>query len=262
MNNENFTKKYFFFDIDGTLAVGNPGKYIPKSAKEAIKKLENQGHFCAIATGRSQAMAFDYCKEIGFKNMVSDGGNGITINNKLIKIDPLEKDNIVKLLNECDKKGFSWAISYDNSKIRYTKSSKFIEDTNNDKYMETKIDKNLNIDKIDIIYKAYIACTLENEHKLENLENVPFGRYQDTYIFVEPDDKSIGIKYILDYYNAPYKDAVVFGDSKNDLKMFKDEWISIAMGNAIDELKQKATFVTKDAIDDGIAYACKYFSWI
>ena len=36
MENTNFRKRYFFFDIDGTLAVGNPGRYIPKSAKEVI----------------------------------------------------------------------------------------------------------------------------------------------------------------------------------------------------------------------------------
>ena len=262
MENKNFKKKYFFFDIDGTLAVGNPGKYIPESAKAAIEKLESQGHFCAIATGRSQAMAFDYCNEIGFKNMVSDGGNGITIDNKLIKIDPLDRESVVKLIKECDEKGFSWAISYDNSKVRYCKSSKFIEDTRNDDYMETAVDECLDIDKIDVIYKAYIACTLENEHQLENLENVPFARYQDTYVFVEPDDKSVRIKSVLDYYNAPYEDAVVFGDGKNDLKMFRDEWTSIAMGNAIDKLKEKATFVTKDAKDDGIAYACEHFNWI
>ena len=186
MENKNFRKRYFFFDIDGTLAVGNPGRYIPKSAKDAIEKLESQGHFCAIATGRSQAMAFDYCQEIGFKNMVSDGGNGITIDNKLIKIDPLERESVVKLLKECDEKGFTWAISYDNSKVRYTKSPKFVEDTK-DTYMKTIVDENLDLDKIDIIYKAYIACTVENEGQIENLQNVPFARYQDTYVFVEPD---------------------------------------------------------------------------
>ena len=183
-------------------------------------------------------MAFDYCQEIGFKNMVSDGGNGITIDNKLIKIDPLERESVVKLLKECDEKGFTWAISYDNSKVRYTKSPKFVEDTK-DTYMKTIVDENLDLDKIDIIYKAYIACTVENEGQIENLQNVPFARYQDTYVFVEPDDKSVGIKSILDYYHAPYEDAVVFGDNKNDLKMFRDEWTSIAMGNAIDELKER-----------------------
>ena len=34
-------RKFFFFDIDGTLAVGVPGKqYIPDSTKLALKKIK------------------------------------------------------------------------------------------------------------------------------------------------------------------------------------------------------------------------------
>ena len=41
-------------DIDGTLAVGTPGdQYIPESTQYALKQLEAEGHFIAIATGRS-----------------------------------------------------------------------------------------------------------------------------------------------------------------------------------------------------------------
>ena len=77
-------RKFFFFDIDGTLAVGTPGnQYVPESTKIAISKLKEAGHFVAIATGRSYAMAVEHMKELGFENMVSDGGNGITIHNKL-----------------------------------------------------------------------------------------------------------------------------------------------------------------------------------
>ena len=43
--------KYFFFDIDGTLAVGSTG-IIPENTKKAIKLLQKNGHFVAIATGR------------------------------------------------------------------------------------------------------------------------------------------------------------------------------------------------------------------
>lgn len=47
-------RKYFFFDIDGTLAVGTPGdQYIPESTQYTLKQLEAEGHFIAIATGRS-----------------------------------------------------------------------------------------------------------------------------------------------------------------------------------------------------------------
>ena len=96
-----------------------------------------------------------------------------------------------------------------------------------------------------------MSCTVENEGQIENLQNVPFARYQDTYVFVEPDDKSVGIKSILDYYHAPYEDAVVFGDNKNDLKMFRDEWTSIAkqFPEQAEELFTMAEQSSKDRLE-------------
>ena len=255
-------KKYFFFDIDGTLAVGMPGnQYIPDSTKLALKKLEENGHFIAIATGRSYAMAYDYMKELGFKNMVSDGGNGITINEQLIEIKPLDKEKCLALIEECNEKNIPWAFSPDNSQKRLSPDERFYEFTH-DTYMETVVVDQLNPSDYDEIYKVYVACFKEDEDKILSLKDVPHVRFHKEYIFVEPDDKSVGIKMIMDYFKAPYKDVVVFGDELNDLKMFKYEWTSIAMGNGRDELKQLATFVTKNVDDDGIYYACKHFGFI
>ena len=100
--------KYFFFDIDGTLAVGEPpNQYILESTKKAISELRNAGHFVAIATGRSYAMAVNYMKELGFSNMVSDGGNGITIDNKLVEIKPMDYEKCQALIDECEEKALS-----------------------------------------------------------------------------------------------------------------------------------------------------------
>ena len=60
----------------------------------------------------------------------------------------------------------------------------------------------------------------------------------------------------MDYFGADYSDVVVFGDAANDLSMFVDGWTKVAMGNAIDELKAKADFVTTDVDKDGIYNAC------
>lgn len=62
--------------------------------------------------------------------------------------------------------------------------------------------------------------------------------------------------------NGSMNDVVVFGDGKNDITMMQQAAISVAMGNAIDELKKIATFVTKSNKEDGIMYACKHFGWI
>ncbi|MFQ9923703.1 MAG: HAD-IIB family hydrolase [Beduini sp.] len=255
-------RKYFFFDIDGTLAVGTPGaQYIPASTKLAIKKLEEQGHFVAIATGRSYAMAKDHMKELGFKNMVSDGGNGITIDGQLLEVKPLDYDKCLALIDECKAKGYIWAISPDNETRRLAPDNRFYEFTH-DLYMETVIKEGLNPRDFDAIYKIYIACYAPQEENLEALKELPWCRFHKEYLFVEPADKSVGIKAIVDHFGGDYQDVVVFGDEKNDLNMFIDEWTSIAMGNAIEALKAKASYVTTNADQDGIYRACLHYGWI
>ena len=70
-------KRYLFFDIDGTLLAGGyHDTYIPDSTVLALEKCRAAGHFLCIATGRLQAMAVDCMHELGFTNMVSDGGYG------------------------------------------------------------------------------------------------------------------------------------------------------------------------------------------
>ena len=255
-------KKYFFFDIDGTLAVGTPGnQYVPESAKKAIQQLEAQGHFVAIATGRSYAMAYQHMQDLGFENMVSDGGNGITIHNQLIEIKPLEYEKCLALIDECKEKGFIWAISPNNETRRLAPDNRFYDFTH-DIYMDTVVKKDLDPRDYDKIYKVYVACYAPEEEQLETLKALPWCRFHKEYLFVEPGDKSIGIKAMVDYFGGDYKDVVVFGDEKNDLSMFRDEWTSIAMGNAIDALKEKASYVTTDASEDGIYNACKHYGWI
>ena len=45
-------KKFFFFDIDGTLINKLTGELVP-SAQKTIAQLQENGHFVCIATGRA-----------------------------------------------------------------------------------------------------------------------------------------------------------------------------------------------------------------
>lgn len=256
-SNENMKKKYLFFDIDGTLAAGGYGNtYIPESTKLALRKLREAGHFLCIATGRSQAMAVGYMRELGFENMVSDGGYGVTIDNELLGITPIDRDKVIALVRECERKGIPWGLQIDNSDTRVTPDGRFEEYTR-DVYMKTRIVENLDPADYPNIYKAYIACDYPTEHSLENLDGLPWCRFHKEYFFVEPSDKAVGIRRIMDHFGADYKDAIVFGDAMNDMSMFTDEWYKVAMGNAIPELKAKADMVTADVDDDGIYKACE-----
>lgn len=255
-------RKYLFFDIDGTLAWGMYGsQVVPESTKRALKLLEQNGHFVCIATGRSEALARDYMHELGFHNMVSDGGYGITINDELVEQRPLDKDLCVALIDECEAKGFVWALMSDNSYYRYAPDERFMEVTH-DTYQGTKVVPGLDPRACEQIYKVNVACFDGEESQLDMLNKIPWARYQKEYIFVEPADKAYGIKQMVAHEGGDICDVFVFGDGKNDLSMFLPEWTCVAMGNAIDELKAKATYVTTDCDKDGIWNACVHFGLI
>lgn len=123
-------RRYIFFDIDGTLAVGTPGRqYVPDSARRAVRMLEDAGHFVAIATGRAHAMAVDTMRELGFRNMVSDGGYGITIDGKFLGAEPLPREEVIALIDECQEKGFIWGIQADDSDTRLVPDERFMAAT-------------------------------------------------------------------------------------------------------------------------------------
>jgi hydroxymethylpyrimidine pyrophosphatase-like HAD family hydrolase len=109
----------------------------------------------------------------------------------------------------------------------------------------------------------YVGVPPGEEGRISMLKEVPWTRDQALYVFVEPADKAAGIRQVMDYYGAPYEDVVVFGDQRNDLSMFyPEEWTCIAMGNACDEVKARATYVTKNVREDGLAHALRHFGWI
>lgn len=256
-------RKFFFFDIDDTLVVrtGVDKPYVPDSAREAVRLLEAQGHFTAIATGRSHAMARHYMDLFGFKNMVHDGGSGITIDGKVLYIEPLNKDHVLALIRECEEKGFAWSLSPDDDDFRVAPSDRFDELTH-DTYMPTRTVPGLDPASFPFINKAYVACTEEELPSIEMLKVLPWARYNPEFVYVEPTDKKRGIYKVIEHFGGNLADVVVFGDNKNDLSMFSKEWTSIAMGNAIPALKEKADYVTSRADEDGIWNACRHFGWI
>lgn len=256
-------KKYFFFDIDDTL-IGWTSEWeriVPESTTYTLKQLKQNGHFVAIATGRSNAMAREMMELFDVYNMVNDGGNGITIDGELIDVEPLDYDLCIRLIDECKRKGIPWGMAPYNETYRLVPDSSFYEATH-DVYMESRIKEDLDPLDYDQIYKLYIACSEEEQKHLEAIAGLPWARYHDSYFFVEPTDKAKGIYKMMDRLQAPLEDVVVFGNDYNDLTMFTDQWTCIAMGNAREELKAKATYVTDDVMNDGIYKACRHFGWI
>lgn len=83
------------------------------------------------------------------------------------------------------------------------------------------------------------------------------SRSQPYYLDVTPPhvDKGTFIDALSRRLGIPTSAIVVLGDMENDLAMFRKAGMSIAMGNASDEVKHQATFVTASNSEDGFAQA-------
>ena len=74
--------------------------------------------------------------------------------------------------------------------------------------------------------------------------------------------KQNGIHEVLKYYSIDQSETMSFGDGKNDIDMFEYTKISVAMGNAEDDVKKAADYVTDDIDEDGLYNALKHFEII
>ncbi len=67
-------------------------------------------------------------------------------------------------------------------------------------------------------------------------------------------DKAYGLQKLSEHLDRPLEDITVFGDSINDIGMFRIAGTSVAVSNALDEAKQAAHIVLKESNDDdGVA---------
>ncbi|MBE6121459.1 MAG: Cof-type HAD-IIB family hydrolase [Erysipelotrichaceae bacterium] len=252
-------RRYFFFDIDGTLTDNRTHRVVP-SARQAIHELQEAGHFTAIATGRAYYKTKGFAESVGIDNIVCCGGGALVIDGVLIENQPLDHEKAVRILRHADAEGIGWVVMRRDSDSVVMRDYRFLEQAGLRKELTTYLYEPEYDYEAEDILKIYLACTAENEP--EWINELGHLRLSRNYVVFQYDAKKDGIIRMLRHLNADLCDAVVFGDDLNDLVMFDPAWTSIAMGNAKPELKEKADYVTDANVDDGIRNACLKFGWI
>ena len=258
--------KAVFFDVDGTL-VSFKTHRVPQSTLEAIKKLQAKGIKVFVATGRhpSSLTEGNNVHEIDFDGFVTlNGQYCFTKDRKVIYENNICREDIVALLEFLKENRFPCA---------------FVEDR--DTYMNYIDDVVVNLLKrvnvplppIEDIERAkdgkvfqlnpYIPVEFEAE-VMKVLPNCEATRWSPTFIDVIPagGGKHVAIQKIMEYYGYKKDEIMAFGDGGNDKTMLMTAGIGIAMGNANEDVKEIADYVTTSVDNDGVLNALKHFNVI
>jgi len=251
----NLAKKMVFFDIDGTLY--NEEKKLPKSAKEAIEQLKEQGHEVAIATGRSPFNIGHIRGELGIDNYVTFNGQYVVINGKVVYKNPLNPSALEALTAQSVKNQHP-IVYLDHEDMKgNVENHVLLEEAISSLSVSGKVayDPTYHINRE--IYQSFLI--FKEEEKVDykaDFEQLDFIRWHDYAVDVLPagGSKAKGIQVAMEYLGLDHDNVYAFGDGLNDIEMLQFVKHSVAMGNAHETAKNAAKYVTKHVNEDGIAY--------
>lgn len=249
--------KLFFFDIDGTLA---KGREVPQNNKDALLKLRQLGYQTFICTGRS----IDYARSLFHDDVdgyIASNGRVGYYQGQIIFDKPLKLSSIERYISLCNKAKCGY-LFVDQShgylgNQEYIKKETIESIKKDTSIITTWKKEELKVYMFDIFYQDYDhyqqILTIIKDDVIVNDHHGAFSADTTTIGF----DKGNGIEEMKAYLNLSNVITYAFGDGSNDACMFRVVDHKIAMANAVEDLKQQATFITKDYLENGIEYALK-----
>lgn len=262
-------QKLLFFDIDGTLITEEGGE-MPDSTREAVRKAKEQGHLLFINTGRTKASLPTKILELGFDGYVCGCGSTVILKEEQLFTSRLTNEQCKEVARKVREYGAQ--VFYEASDAVYfdyesPEADKWIEEAQKLFHIKGRdIEEVLNSDtKIYDKFFLILEATQKRQELLEYLrENfVCIDRGPNMYEVIQKGySKATGIQFLCDYMGKNVEDCYVFGDSENDRAMLEAVPNSIAMGNAVETIKETCSYVTDSVLEDGIYKAMEYFGLI
>ncbi len=249
-------RKVVFFDIDGTLL--NDKMELPRSTKEAIFNLKENGVYVAIATGRSPFMFEQLRKELEIESYISVNGSYVVVEGEVISRIPLETEKLVRLEQATMEAKHGMVFLDHEGIVANCESNPFISTSLGELGLSyPPVKRGGYYDRP--IYQALIFCEEYEEDYLKEHDYFKYIRWHRYALDILPSggSKAHGVKKVLEHLSLDLKNTYAFGDGFNDIEMLQFVGTGVAMANGREVTKAAADHVTKHVDDDGIYHGLK-----
>ena len=255
-----------FFDIDGTL-VSFSTHEIPPSTILALTQAKANGHRVYIATGRPPLII----TSLGAIEHRIDGW--ITINGALCFVGS-ETVSCKEIPHEAAQLVTDDALQKDYGVIVVGERDVAVHDPHGE--VERVFRQEIavkNLDKAkpmdEVLQQRILQLTpfFSSDYERELMARIPCctsGRWHPAFTDITAlgADKGEGIVEMARHLGFDLKRTMAFGDGGNDASMIRRAGIGVAMGNALESLKEEADYTTTSVDDQGILNALRHFRLI
>lgn len=256
-----------FFDIDGTLLV-NPFDPMPESTVCAIEKARANGHICMINTGRSlKLVGEDITGQTEFDGLLLGCGTMITYRGDVLLHKTFTAEEAKQIIAGLTKHGIDAVLEGAENNFLAPEEEMFHEHWR--EYIRKFTDMSYSTfgeapEHFDKFY-AYVEDRAKMDAFMQEFADLlDVVDRSKGYFELMPKgcSKASAMEYVAEYLGIPMSETVAIGDGANDIPMLECAHCAIVMGNAPEEVKQLADYVTTDVDKDGIENALKWLGVI
>ncbi|MGH7125673.1 MAG: Cof-type HAD-IIB family hydrolase [Stellaceae bacterium] len=254
-------------DVDGTLLTED--KVLTPRAQAAVRRLHDAGIRFAITSGRpprGMAMLFD---ELALDTPVAGFNGGLFVRRDLSILEQktLPPEIARQALQLIRAHGLDAWIYCGNDWLITKRDAPHVAREAWTVKFEPTVVPNFD-DRLDTVAK--IVGVSDDHDRMRRCETdaqtaigsrATVNRSQPYYLDVTHKDANKGavVDYLARDLAVPREEIATIGDSPNDTLMFKRSGLSIAMGNASDQVKAQAQVTTESYADEGFAKAMERF---
>ena len=258
--------KALFFDIDGTLVSFNTHK-VAQSTIEGLNIAKERGIKIFISTGRPLSF-INNLEDIEhlIDGYITTNGSYNFMGKSVISMHSIPKEEVLTLVDYLNKHEYpAILVGTDNTAVINHKPivDRIVIDTLN----ITNIDYSITAETVlqqDILQITPFITQEQQDIIMPQIPHCASERWHPDFIDTVNKQASKGkaLSDIVAYNDLLISETMAFGDGGNDISMLLKAGVGVAMGNANDNVKAMANYVTSSADDDGIYKALKHFEVI
>jgi Cof subfamily protein (haloacid dehalogenase superfamily) len=254
-------------DVDGTLVTR--AKVVTPRAIEAIEQLHELGVLFAITSGRPPRGMSMLVHPLEMRGPMAAFNGGIIVQPDMTVVDErsIPADIAPAVVDAIQSHGlYAWIYSGTEWYITDPDAPHAAQESRTVQFQPTVVpsydgllDRAVKIVGVSDNHALVAQC--EGAVQQEFGQHASAARSQPHYLDVTHPtaNKGVVIERMSHYYGIPLEQIAAVGDQPNDVLMFQRSGLSIAMGNAGEDVQRQATYATASNEDEGFAKAIEQF---